>query len=268
MSATISPALAAISQAFVSARREARALPAFPGEIPPTLTQVYALQDHSIRAWPDRVAGWKIGLIPPPLRAAHDGEERLIGPVFARKVQYAGAAPVRFEGYAGGFAAVEAEFIVRIARDVAPGAAPADPLELVGALHFGMEPASSPLSTINELGPRVVVSDFGNNNGLIIGPEIAGWRERAPESLQVRTVIEGELIGSASLANLPGGLAGALRFLLDKLASRGLYLRAGDWITTGAITGVHRVEPGTRASVELLGLPPIDLLAVPAQPLE
>ena len=49
----------------------------------------------------------------------------------------------------------------------------AEAADMVGALHIGVEPASSPLATINELGPAVVVSDFGNNAGLLLGPEVA-----------------------------------------------------------------------------------------------
>ena len=31
----------------------------------------YAIQDEAIAAWPDRIAGWKLGRIPPPHDAAY-----------------------------------------------------------------------------------------------------------------------------------------------------------------------------------------------------
>src|SRR3546814_7772641 len=46
----------------------------------------------------------------------------------------------------------------------------------IDMVHLGIEIASSPLPTINDLGPTVTISDFGNNNGLVIGPAIADWR--------------------------------------------------------------------------------------------
>lgn len=42
------------------------------------------------------------------------------------------------------------------------------------------------------------------------------------------------------------GPYGAVRFLLANLSARGFDLGGGLWVSTGAITGVHRVEPGVR----------------------
>ena len=61
----------------------------------------------------------------------------------------------------------------------------AEAADLIGAVHAGIEVASSPLGRINELGPIAVISDFGNNNGLVIGPEIAGWRTSGFEDWEV-----------------------------------------------------------------------------------
>src|SRR3546814_8452265 len=46
----------------------------------------------------------------------------------------------------------------------------------IDMVHLGIAIASSPLPTINDLGPTVTISDFGNNNGLVIGPAIAACR--------------------------------------------------------------------------------------------
>ena len=90
--------------------------------------------------------------------------------------------------FAEGFAAGEAEFLLRI------GAAPPagktgftldEAADLIGAVHVGIEIASSPLGAINELGPIAVISDFGNNNGLVVGPEIPDWRTSGFEQWEV-----------------------------------------------------------------------------------
>ncbi|HYE53075.1 MAG TPA: 2-keto-4-pentenoate hydratase [Azospirillaceae bacterium] len=255
-----------ISRAFVAARREARALPDFPGEIPDGLDQAYAVQDISIAAWPDRVAGWKIGLVPPPLRARL-GAERLSGPIFAGAVWQAGASPVPFPVFTGGFAAVEAEFVFRLAADIpADGPALSDGAlaEAAGALHIGVETAGSPLATINDLGPSVVVSDFGNNAGLIVGAEVPGWRGMATETLVTRTLIDGCQVGTGSAASIPGGPLAALRFLVDNLRARGRGLTAGDLISTGATTGVHDIRAGSSTRVEFGRFGHIDAVAVAA----
>ena len=52
--------------------------------------------------------------------------------------------------------------------------------------------------------------------------------------------------GTGSGAELPGGPIGAAVFLLELCAARRVALKAGDWISSGAITGVHEVKPGAR----------------------
>lgn len=242
----------AIARAFTDARRDGAALPGFPGgRLPDSLAEAYAVQDAAIALWPHRIVGWKVGRIVEPA-ASQVGADRLMGPIFAPRLWQAGAAPTAVPVFAGGFAAVEAEFVIRIGQDADP-ARTAYTLEeaaaLVGGFHVGIEMAGSPLATINALGPIAVVSDFGNNNGLILGPELMGWQERPWETLRCETFIEGVSVGTGTAADLPGGPLSALRFALETGARRGRPLRAGDLISTGAVTGIHDITAGQRARV-------------------
>jgi 2-keto-4-pentenoate hydratase len=147
--------------------------------------------------------------------------------------------------FAEGFAAAEAEFLLRIA------AAPDldkrqytidDARALIGAVHVGIEIASSPFPGINDHGAPVTISDFGNNNGLIVGAAIEDWRAIDFDSWPVETWIEGERAGAATTATMLDGPFGAARFLFELMAARGIALDAGQWISTGAVTGVHPVR--------------------------
>lgn len=260
---------AEIARAFVEARLGARALPGFPGPIPGALDQSYAIQDIALTLWPDTVAGWKVGLIAPALHATL-GAERLAGPIFSRQLWTpAEASVLPFPVFQGGFAAVEAEFIVKVGRD-----APADVTEwtveeaagLVGSMHVGLEFAGSPLATINDLGPTVVASDFGNNAGQILGPEIKDWRERSWASMTAESFINGAPVGAGSAANVPGGPLASLAFLAGCVARRGLPLKAGQIITTGATTGIHEVVAGDEARVDFGPLGEFRCVAVAARP--
>jgi len=68
----------AIALAFVTARREGRGLPDYPGTVPVTLDQAYAIQDRAIALATDTIVGWKVGRINPPLDAKL-GSNRLAG---------------------------------------------------------------------------------------------------------------------------------------------------------------------------------------------
>lgn len=242
----------AIAEAFVAARQRGKALAAFPGAIPPTLAAACAVQEAAIALMPDRIAGWKVAGIAPEFRAAL-GAERLAGPVFAAQVHGTdGSAPVRFPNIRGGCAIVEAEFILRMGRDVTPDEAgdPARLADAVAGMHAGVEIAGSPYARINADGPCVIVSDFGNNNGLIVGPEIPGWRSLPPEALAARVSVNGAVAGEGDAGRVAGGLMTALAFLVAHLATRGRILNAGDYVSTGNVTGLHAVKEGDRFTFE------------------
>jgi 2-keto-4-pentenoate hydratase len=252
--------LAQIASRFVDARLAGAALPAYPGLLPPDLLTAYAVQDLAIALWPDRLVGWKVGYIAPERRDP-SGDERLLGPMFARALWHAGADRLVVPVFDGGFAAVEAEYVLRLDAD-----APADKLHwtrdeaaaLPSTLLLGIEIASSPLATINVLGPCVVVSDFGNHAGLLLGPEIADWQQLDESTLEAETWIDGVRVGTGGAARLPGGLRGAFAFALSRSARRGRTLKAGDLIATGNATGIHDIRVGERAEVRFLGLGAID----------
>jgi 2-keto-4-pentenoate hydratase len=259
-----------VAAAFVAARREARALPAYPGPLPATLADGYAVQDAALALWGERPVGWKVGRVPPELQGRL-GEQRVAGPVFARNLWR--ASPGRtldFPVFEGGFAAVEGEFVYRMAVDAPAGRTQwtaDDALALVSGLHIGVETAGSPLATINALGSTVVASDFGNNWGLIVGPEVSGWRELAFADMPCETFIDGKSVGAGTAASLPDGPAEALAWLLGHAAARGLPLKAGDLVTTGAVTGVHDITAGQQSRVSFGRFGEILCRAVPARAL-
>lgn len=241
----------AISAAFVAARLAGRSLPGFPGAIPADLATGYACQDAAIARWPDEVAGWKVGYIGLDRRDG-SGDDRLVGPIFSRAVWADRGESVDFPVFVGGFAAVEAEYIFRLGTDAAAHQTswtPTQAVDLIAALHIGIETAGSPLATINVLGPTVVVSDFGNNAGLILGPEIPGWRDIPEADLACETFIDGVSVGRGGAASVPGGLLAAFAFALGRCARRGIRLRAGQLVTTGAATGIHDIRAGQRARI-------------------
>ena len=236
---------AGIAGAFLDARRRGAGLPGFPGRIPDDLVAAYAVQDLAITGWGERLAGWKVGFIAPERRDA-SGDERLLGPIFARQVQPTGPDVV-FPVFVGGFGAIEAEYVLRLEADAPADQrdwTPEEAARLPARLYIGVEIASSPLATINQLGPRVVVSDFGNNNGLVLGAEIPDWRAIPESALQAETFIDGQSVGRGGATTLPGGLLAAYAFALARSARRGRPLRAGDLVATGNATGIHDIRPG------------------------
>jgi 2-keto-4-pentenoate hydratase len=258
----------AVAEQFVRARLEAEALLDFPGPVPATLNTAYAYQDRAIALWPDNVAGWKVGRIGSPW-LEQVGEDRLVGPIFRRGIRLAPPeVVVDFPVFKGGFAAIQAGYVFRLRADAPPDKTlwtSDEAAQLVSALHVGIETAGSPLAAINELGPTGVVSDFGNNVGLLLGPAIPDWRTRAFESLTCETDIDGRRVGRGGALSLPGGPLAAVAFALGRCAQRGLPMKAGYVISTGPVTGIHDIHVGQSAQVRFSTVAELACRAVPAR---
>ena len=238
-----------IAEAFVTARRAGMALAEYPGVPPQALAEAYAVQDAAIPVFGGAISGWKVGRINSPW-LEQLAVSRLAGPIFAHSVHRAdnGHIPTG-EIFEHGFGAAEAEFVFRIGT--APRAGQTsfsieDAAALVDSVFCGIEIASSPFPGINTLGPLVTISDFGNNNGLLLGPEIPEWRNSGFEDWEIATLIDGEAIGSGVAKDFPGGLLESVRFLIENLVSRNQPVTPGLLISSGAVTGVHEVSEGQK----------------------
>jgi len=258
-----------VAAEFVKARRTGGSFTQYPGPLPIDLDSAYRCQDEAISLWGDSIAGWKVGWIPEPLSQKF-GAQRLVGPIFTRSIlRVNGGTPVDVPVFANGFAAIEAEFVVQLAKD-----APANVTEwttetarrFVKAMYIGIEIASSPLQNINDYGPAVVASDFGNNSGLLLGAEIVDWQTRSLESLNCETRINAGVVGRGGAAAVSGGPLAALAFALRCNARRGRPLRAGDYISTGAATGVHSIAAGQSAEAIFTGVGSLKCVTVPMTP--
>lgn len=243
------------ARAFVEARRAGSVVPTYPGDIPQTPGAAYAVQDSAIRLWPDELAGWKVGGISPEWRELACAD-RLVGPVFLKQVHADDGKITDMPVFENGFAAVEGEVTVVIAKDVPAGKANFSIEEARGyiaSVHVGVEIASSPFPGINDHGPLVTITDFGNNMGLIVGERIEGWQGFSVDDWVFETRIDDVLIGRGTPNGMPGGPLESVRYALEITARRGFPLRRGMMILTGAVTGVHQAATGNTASVRLAG---------------
>ena len=251
-----------VAAELVAARREGRSLTRFPGAVPASMAEAYLIQELAMSRWQDLLVGWKIGYIPADKRTAGD-PDRLVGPIWRQQYhlseQHASAVEVGI--FTSGFAAVEAELVIRLGQDLPDhergGWTAEEAADLEQHLLVGIEVASSPIPDINSLGPTVIAADFGNNNGLVLGSILADRPGGAPA--QLACYVDGQLMGEGSAENLPGGINHGMATALNILVSRGQPVRAGMVFATGAITGIHPIAPGQHCRVDVRGGPSVEL---------
>ncbi len=211
--------------------------------MPATLAEAYAVQQRLTAALGAPVLGWKVGRIPPALIETL-GAERVAGPVL-RVAELDGSTPGEAAVFAGGAGAIEAEVMLRLravpdrrvtGRD--------DGAQWIDEIRAGFEVASSPAPDVHDHAPYGIVADIGINNGLLLGPEL---RIDDFAMLAVETQIDGVTVGTGRAMDILDGPWGSLDFLVD-LHRRGVIeLQPGQWISAGAITGVHPIGIGQTA---------------------
>lgn len=258
-----------ISERLVAARANANALSDFPGLLPETLRDAYTIQSTSIQRWPDEIGGWKVGLIQDVFRESL-GAERLAGPIFRSSIfniepNTKKSMPI----FDGGFAAVEAELVLQLAATIEPTRrdySDEELVDLVAAMYVGAEIASSPMAMVNKLGPCSIASDFGNNAGLLVGPNVPNWSSLDLDSMTATVSVDDVPVGTATARALPGGPLHVLRYLVGVSADRGITLAKGTLISTGALTGIHDVTVGSKARVDFGSYGAFDVVFEPIRP--
>lgn len=261
----------AISRTLVGARLSAEPLPDFPIQLPTSLEQAYAIQSASIARWPDELVGWKVAMLSPAEQERFNAQ-RLVGPVFRTSFHTVEAgSSIVMPVYRDGFAAVEAEIVFVLGETIPPTGRDYSDAELasfIATVSAGAEIASSPMKVINDLGAMSVISDFGNNAGVIAGPAVPDWATRKPGFLTATVIVDEAVVGSKAVDAIVGSPLEALRRLVEVSAVRGFDLPAGTVVSTGAITGVHEVGLASTARVNFGPLGGFDIRFEPRHPVE
>jgi 2-keto-4-pentenoate hydratase len=238
-----SPAAPDPVAALLGARLSGCALTAFPAPVPVTLAEAYAVQERLTTALDAPVRGWKVGRIPPALIKVL-GAERVAGPVL-RIAELDGDVPGKAAIFEGGAGAIEAEVMLRLRAVPDRLTGGDDGATWVDEIRAGFEVASSPAPDVHDHAPYGIIADIGINNGLLLGPRL-DIDDFA--TLAVETQIDGATVGTGRAIDVLDGPWGSLNFLVD-LHRRGVIeLKPGQWISAGAITGVHPIGIGGTAT--------------------
>ncbi len=254
----------AVAAALVEQRKRALPVDIFPGKIPATLEDAYAVQHAGIPMREDKVVGFKVGGISEKWRSQYKSAW-LAGPVFQSECYEINLSEtLDVPVFKDGFAAYEPE-LVMVLTDLDELSGSVDLIEealkYVSDVHIGAEIASSPRLDINIKGPGSIISDFGNQGGLVVGPSVDKDILDKFSELHVTLDIDGVRIGDAYPKEGESGPLGALRFLLNHLIAHGHHydLSGPIYFSSGAITGVHESRVGTTCHINYEGLGAFDI---------
>ena len=221
-----------------AARQSGSLLEALPAHCrPATIADAHAIQDLTVAALGEAVAGWKIA-------AAPDGT-LMRGVVLASRVL---ASPARMPAALVPLLGVEAEIAFRFERDLPPRDRDYSADEVASAVVAlpVIEVVDSRFRSYKDTPLLHRLADCMSNGALVLGAPQRGWRAHDLATLHVRLEI-----GGATIVSRVGGhptvdpLLPAIAMANHQRTREGV--RAGQVMTTGSFTGLNYARPGQSA---------------------
>ncbi len=266
---TLSPeACRRAAELLLAARRKLSPIAALPEDCrPATAAEGYAIQAALRAARGGKLAGFKIGATSQMAQTLLATEEPFHGCLFADGVH---DSPATLSAGDSNFRLIEPEFAVRLGADLPARAAPygrAELIEAIASLHPAFEVVTSAFGAAwTGVGLAQLIADNGVHAALVLGPEMADWRDLDLATQEVVFESDGAEIGRGRGANALGHPLNALAWLADRgvlvdpvtQVRRGL--RAGDLITTGLVTPFTYAEAGVTLRADYGPLGAVELL--------
>ena len=226
---------------------------AVPADVPAAL----ALQRRVAAHLNDVTGGWKCALPTP--------DRTIVAPLFASTIKRTSPCVVHARGPNG---SIEAEIAFVLARDLPPRATPyaeSDIRAAIGATHLVLELIGNRYADPSTVTFPEMLADFANNEGLYVGPAVAGALARPLERIALEIRSGTRVLSRHDGAHSDGHPLRPLVWLANFLPTQGDHLRAGQIVTTGAYAGVHEVPLDTPLSIAFGDLGVIDITLTAAR---
>lgn len=197
--------------------------------VPQTIAEAYAIQAETIAAL-GPVGAWKVTPMPA------EGEP-FASPILASDVYNSGATLQRADLPGLG---IEVEVAVTIATDLPAktGGYGADAIKAaIGSVHVVLEVLASRYRDRKAVPRLAGFADLQSNGAVVVGPAVV--TEQLPEfgAQAMSLVLDGTEVQSTTGDATTENVLAALAWLADHAAARGLPLKAGDVVITGARLG-------------------------------
>ncbi len=236
------PALLPLAELLISARRNARQIPALDPALVPTSTDAgYAVARRVAADLGWEPLGWKIAGTTDAVRI----KLGLDGPIYGRTFRrFAAASPACLVTAELLDPLLECEFFVTLARDLPARASPwtmPEVLDAVGSVCAGIEVAECrfPNAALPPL--PAILADGSASGRYVSGGNIPNWRAGLAD-VPVVLEVDGSLRRSGTGADVMGDPLRPLLWLAEERRRWGDGLRAGEVVSTGSATGMVPVR--------------------------
>ena len=217
-------------------------------ELPVDRGEAYFVQDRMAESIGQPLSGWKVGATSARMRELDGHSDVIPGRIFQSVTWQGSRHSLPFTRFAN--ARAETEFAFRLnadlplrnqawtADELSPLATFHPAIEIIGNRH--LPPAGS-----NESRSLMTVSDNGGGIGFVFGDPIDDWRGVHFQAHAISLTVDGAAPAENFLGEMRCEPIQAVADLANHLASRGIALSAGDFISTGAATVPQAIQRGS-----------------------
>jgi 2-keto-4-pentenoate hydratase len=235
-----------IAEALAAGRKSGEKLAAYPGSTPRDKAHAFAIQTmaRELLGW-ERI-GWKCGCTSQRAQESLGTDAPFPGSLYRERLFESGS---HLATHASNSRVTEPEIAFTMARDLKPRGKPYDVADVLAAVE-SVQPS---IEVVNPRLPKgfgdVVewyIADGALNDSIVLGKPVKPLPREAYAKLRVQAKQNGKIVGEGTGAEALGGPEIVLTWLANDLIDKGLYLRAGDVVSTGVVVGVFTSNLGDR----------------------
>jgi len=233
-----------------------------PEERPANRAEAFEVQARMLAAIGGACAGWKVGATSPRMRELDGHDDIIPGMLLAESTHVGPVRRIEAARFPG--ARMEAEFAFRIDRDL--------PARLEPYAKAEVAPAITLLPAIEIIGDRyprgenavkvdtlLAIADNGGGFGFVAGDPVADWQGIDFARHHVSLIVDGGPEAENFLGPMRADPVAVVAELANMLGARGLGLRRGDYVTTGAAAVPQHIVAGSRVVADFGPLGRIEL---------
>ena len=259
----------AVASALYNQHREHKSFEPLAGELAiDNWTHAYAVQDELMSIYLEnnptwRLGGYKVALTSKAMQEMVGADEPGGGLILAHQIHESGVE-LKAESYQR--LCVESEIAMRMGADLPARSTSYDEESVataIGSCMAATELIEDRDASYDFADPTAafltITADLSWNRGCVLGPAVMDWRDLDLASIQGEMLINGEVVGTGSGADVLGHPLTALAWVSNHLISRGRSLKAGDVVMTGSVVRTHWLNPGDEMTTRFNGLGEVSL---------
>lgn len=256
-------ALEALGADLASAWVTHRVLPLRASDsLPQDRTEAYFVQDYMAEMLSLDQSGWKVGATSQKMRELDGHSDVIPGRVFAPKTWLGSNVSIPADSLTG--ARAETEFAFRLTRDLPLRSDPwkAEEIASYAVLHPAIEIIGNRFDlpeAPREMCSLMTIADNGGGIGFVFGNPVTDWHGVDFQSHAVKLTVDDGYPAENFLGEMRCVPINAMADLANHLATRGVALSEGDFVSTGAATVPQPVKKGSRVHADFGRLGQIQL---------